>query len=77
MSHKKFGPDRFSCSDVYRIQTNRQTDKPNSYIDVVPTNYKFIKLINTYLQAIQFSKKPYQKTEILNVNNIDRFKNTY
>jgi len=30
MSHKKFGPDRFSRFDVYWIQTNRQTDKhPN------------------------------------------------
>ena len=27
MSHKKFGPDRFSRFDVYWIQTNRQTDK--------------------------------------------------
>ena len=33
MSHKKIGPDRFSSFDVYRIQTNRQTDKPNLYID--------------------------------------------
>ena len=38
MSHKKFGPDRFSRFDVYLIQTNKQTnqqtDKPNLYIDV-------------------------------------------
>ena len=38
MSHKKFGPDRFSRFDVYWIQTDRQTDKqtdnPNLYIDV-------------------------------------------
>ena len=27
MSHKNFGPDRFSRFDVYWIQTNRQTDK--------------------------------------------------
>ena len=27
MSHKKFGPDRFSRFDVYWIQTDRQTDK--------------------------------------------------
>ena len=37
MSHKKCGPDRFSRFDVYWIQidkqTNRQTDKPNLYID--------------------------------------------
>ena len=38
MSHKKFGPDRFSRFDVYWIQTNKQTnkqtDKPNLYIEV-------------------------------------------
>ena len=34
MSHKKFGPDRFSRFDVYWIQTNRQTDKPNLYLDL-------------------------------------------
>ena len=27
MSHKKFGPDRFSRFDVYWIQTNRQTNR--------------------------------------------------
>ena len=39
MSHKKFGPDRFIRFDVYWIQTNkqtnRQTDKPNLYIEDV------------------------------------------
>ena len=39
MSHKKFGPDRFSRFDVYWIQTdkqtNKQTDKPNLYIEVI------------------------------------------
>ena len=34
MSHKKFGPDRFSRFDVYWIQTNKQTDKTNLYIEV-------------------------------------------
>ena len=33
MSHKKFGPDWFSRFDIYWIQTNKQTDKPNLYID--------------------------------------------
>ena len=33
MSHKKFGADRFSRFDVYWIQTNKQTDKPNLYLD--------------------------------------------
>ena len=27
MSHKKFGPNRFSRFDVYWIQTNKQTDR--------------------------------------------------
>ena len=31
---QKFGPDRFSRFDVYWIQTNKQTDKPNLYIDL-------------------------------------------
>ena len=31
MSHKKFGPDRFSRFDVYWIQ-KKQTDNPNLYI---------------------------------------------
>ena len=31
MSHKKFGPDRFSRFDVYWIQTNIDTDKLNLY----------------------------------------------
>ena len=52
MSHKKFGPDRFSRFDVYWIQTDRQTDKqtnrqakfiyrrelnPNSYFQIFAT----------------------------------------
>ena len=32
MSHKIFGPDRFSRFDVYWIQTDRQTDKQTSQI---------------------------------------------
>ena len=34
-SHKKIGPDRFSRFDVYWIQTDRQTDKLNLYIEGV------------------------------------------
>ena len=41
MSHKKFGPDRFSRFDVYWIQTNKQTDKPNLYIDVCIVKYSW------------------------------------
>ena len=63
MSHKKLGPDRFSRFDVYWIQTNKdkqtdkQTDKPNLYIDyVVPIklwNRKmtFIMCINAVLTS--------------------------
>ena len=32
-SHTQFGPDRFSRFDVYWIQPNKQTDKPNLYVD--------------------------------------------
>ena len=31
--HKKFGPDQCSRFDVYWIQTNKQIDKLNLYID--------------------------------------------
>ena len=45
MSHKKFGPDRFRRFDVYWIQTNkqtnRQTDKPNLYIEENNIEYEF------------------------------------
>ena len=42
MSHKKFGPDRFSRFDVHWIQTDKQTDKPNLHIDI-DTNIKMNK----------------------------------
>ena len=32
MSHKKFGPDRFSRFDVYWIQTNKQTNRQAKFI---------------------------------------------
>ena len=38
MSHKKFGPDRFSRFDVYWIQTDRQTDRQAKFI----YRYKYI-----------------------------------
>ena len=40
MSHKKFGPDRFSRFDVYWIQTNKQTDRQAKFI------YRFIALFS-------------------------------
>ena len=44
MFHKKFGPDRFSRFDVYWIQTNRQTDKPNLYIDCL-SDSEFVNIL--------------------------------
>ena len=57
MSHKKFGPDRFSRFDVYWIQTNRQTDrqtdKPNLYIDMLSlTNLEEL----SFLAVLAFPK---------------------
>ena len=53
MSHKKFGPDRFSRFDVYWIKTNRQTDrqtdKPNLYIDGVDWKFSTINTVFTEL----------------------------
>ena len=67
MSHKKFGPDRFSRFDVYWIQTDKQTnkhpDKPNLYIDkqfkglnlllgnLLKTNRNFFKVNETVNEA--------------------------
>ena len=59
MSHKKFGPDRFSRFDVYWIQTNkqtdRQTDKPNLYIDEFPLKVKPVNVNSSNLSS--FIKK--------------------
>ena len=59
MSHKKFGPDRFSRFDVYWIQTNKMTDKPNLYIDKnwpVNTNLRELNIIKiVYLPVIIIS----------------------
>ena len=51
MSHKKFGPDRFSRFDVYWIQTNKQTDKTNLYIevDLHPAVYIYILYTAVYI----------------------------
>ena len=53
MSHTKLGPDRFSRFDVYWIQTNkqtnRQTDKPNLYIDTPIYKEDFLILVYTSL----------------------------
>ena len=51
MSHKKFGPDRFSHFDVYWIQTNRHPpkhpDKPNFYIDSLKKILKETEVFST------------------------------
>ena len=49
MSHKKFGPDRFSRFDVYWIQTDRQTDKPNLYIDTATDFITLTKLKDLWI----------------------------
>jgi len=49
MSHKIIGPDRFSPFDVYWIQTNKQTDKPNLYIDIYFLVFEEYKLYNFIL----------------------------
>ena len=46
---KKFGLDLFSRFDVYWIQTNRQTDKPNLYIDVNERCIKLKCMVYSYL----------------------------
>ena len=50
MSHKKFGPDRFSRFDVYWIQTNRQTDRQAKFI------YRFHLCNYNYNEQILFIK---------------------
>ena len=53
MSHKKFGPDRFSRFDVYWIQTNRQTDRQTN------RQAKFI------YRCVVFLGSPFIPTEII------------
>ena len=52
MSHKKFGPDRLGRFDVYWIQTNRQTDKPNLYIEDI-NNKKFKNIFGESMRAVR------------------------
>jgi len=64
-SHTKFGQDRFSRFDVYWIQTNRQTDKLNLYID---RYYQFIiqskKQIYIYIYGKKSKFFPFPKKMI-------------
>ena len=43
-SHKKYGPDRFSRFDIYRLQTNRQ-ENYILYIDLIRLDNLFKKKI--------------------------------
>ena len=54
MSHKKFGPDRFSRFDVYWIQTNKQTDKPNLYIDGEKLQLLVLNVSKCYESILKF-----------------------
>ena len=69
MSHKKFGPDRFSRFDVYWIQTNKQrdtqTDKPNLYIDNVHIIIKLNCEISLTFSENQHWVKKFENDEIL------------
>ena len=66
MSHKKFGPDRFSRFDVYWIQTNkqtnrqtdRQTEKPNLYIDKERGKYS-VGDIKSFIKKKESKKRHY------------------
>ena len=53
MSHKKFGPDRFSHFDVYWIQTDRQTDRQTDK----PNLSKYIKKLFR-IRKFEFVAKP-------------------
>ena len=58
MSHKKFGPDRFSRFDVYWIQTNKQTDKPNLYIEDEVSIFEHWHF--SYVYKTRFKNKSFQ-----------------
>ena len=62
MSHKKFGPDRFSLFDVYWIQTNKQTNRQTD------RQAKFIyRYIDTGCPILHISKNIGIPGTILNV----------
>ena len=66
MSHKKFGPDRFSRFDVYWIQTDRhpdrQSDRQAKFI------YRFKKVI--FLYRLQSNKNLPKETEFFPLTQI-------
>ena len=63
MSHKKFGPDRFSRFDVYWIQTNKQTNRQTDRQAKFIYRYSYFRAV--YLSWIKNKKqflKNYAKT---------------
>ena len=68
MSHKKFGPDRFSRFDVYWIQTNRhpnkQTEKPNLYIEEEKTWFYRLNLSVQIREILQTKLLKYYKIHL-------------
>ena len=50
-SHIKFKPDRFSRFDVYWIQTNRQTDRQDKFINRYRINLLVITKTEFFLQV--------------------------
>ena len=52
---QKIWPDRFSRFDVYWIQTNKQTDTPNLYIDLqIDCLYSFLIILISKLDKIHY-----------------------
>ena len=79
-SHKKFGPDRFSCFDVYWIQKktkkNTQTDKQSIYIDkrIATKNLRKIVIANLHFLHLPKVAKLNNFVIYNEVNNADDFK---
>ena len=67
MSHKKFGPDRFSRFDVYWIQTDRQTDRQAKFIYRLS---RFLEELNTDTNSL------YLCNLIFDITNLD-YQNPY
>ena len=70
MSHKKFGPDRFSRIGVYWIQTDRQTNKhPDTQAKFI-YRLRFLRKQNfaTRIQQALFTPPPPSKKEIVKKN---------
>ena len=62
MSHKKFGPDRFSRFDVYWIQTNKQTPIQAKFIYGYTKSRRLYNLYNSksiiFIQSTNISQCP-------------------